>query len=222
MGGREFIRDPGDGTEFNWNTPVTVTVTAMRDADAVEEAVVLAHRWASDGPVVKMVTVNVDELDTKGVTVSKTDLEVGEGMDASNTYTLALNSAPAIFAPATDAEVTVTISSSSPDVTVNPAQMTFTTGTTNNWATAQPVTVTAVGDDDAEPNASVTLSHTVRGADYGTVRPDKVKVTVREEDMLGIIVMDTAMLPTMEGESGTYTVKLEFAADGNGDGPSAQ
>ena len=32
------------------------------------------------------------------------------------------------------------------------------------------MTVTAIGDDDAEPNASVTLSHTVRGADYGNVR----------------------------------------------------
>ena len=152
-------------------------------------------------PVVKMVTVNVDELDTRGVTVSKTELEVGEGTDARNTYTLALNSAPA-----DEAEVTVTISSSSPDVTVDPAQMTFTSG---NWASAQPVTVTAVGDDDAEPNASVTLSHKVRGADYGKVSPDNVKVTVREENTRGIVTAPPAMLPTMEeGQSGTYTVRL--------------
>ena len=44
-----------------------VMVTAERDANAVEEKVVLEHQWnAATGPVVKTVTVNVDELDKRG------------------------------------------------------------------------------------------------------------------------------------------------------------
>ena len=48
------------------------------------------------------------------------------------------------------------------------------------------VTVSAIGDEDAEPNSNVTLTHTVRGADYGNVRPDRVTVRVREVDTHGI------------------------------------
>ena len=69
------------------------------------------------------------------------------------------------------------------------------------------MTVTSIGDDDAEPNPSVTLSHTVRGADYGNVTVDKVKVTIPEEDNLGIEIIEK-MLPTTEGTSGTYQVRL--------------
>ena len=179
-----------------------MTVTAVRDADAVEEAVVLEHRWESGTatPVAKMVTVNVDELDTRGVTVSKTDLEVTEG--TSSRYSLALESAP------DNGQVTVTIKSSSADVTVNPSQLTFTAR-----GAAQSVTVTAIGDDDAEPNASVTLSHAVRGADYGNVNVKNVKVTVREANTHGIMI-DPEMMPTIEGESGTYTVKLDSQPTG--------
>ena len=88
------IYDIDDGMlveKGTWDAWQEVMVTAERDANAVEEKVVLEHRWnVATGPVVKTVTVNVDELDKQGVTVSKTDLEVAEG--ASNTYSLSLQS----------------------------------------------------------------------------------------------------------------------------------
>ena len=99
-----------------------MTVSTDQDEDAVEERVAVQHRWSSDGPVVGTVTVNIDELDTKGVTVSRTDLEIGEGAGASDTYSIALESTPA-----NDETVTVTISSSSADVIVSPSQLNFTT-----------------------------------------------------------------------------------------------
>ena len=185
-----------DGTGGTWRTPQDVTVTAIRDADAVKESVVLAHRWEANGPIVKTSTVTVGELHTRGVTVSGKELEVREG--GSNTYTLALDSDPAGGDP-----VTVTVTASSTDVTVEPAQLTFT-----SQGSVEIVTVTSIGDDDAEPNPSVTLSHTVRGADYGNVTVDKVKVTIPEEDNFGIEIISEEMLPTREGTSGTYQVKL--------------
>ena len=108
-----------DGTGGTWRTPQDVTVTAIRDADAVKESVVLEHRWEAGGPIVKTSTVTVGELHTRGVTVSTKELEVSEG--ESNTYTLTLDSAPAGGDP-----VTVTVTASSTDVTVEPAQLRFT------------------------------------------------------------------------------------------------
>ena len=184
-----------DGSGGTWRTPQDVTVTAIRDPDAVRESVVLEHRWTPGGPIVKTSTVTVGELNTRGVTVSTKELEVSEG--ESNTYTLTLESEPAGGDP-----VTVTVTASSTDVTVEPAQLRFT-----SRGDLETVTVTSIGDDDAEPNPSVTLSHTVRGADYGNVAVDRVKVTIPEEDNLGIEIINE-MFPTEEGTSGTYQVRL--------------
>ena len=191
-------------TAADWNERKTVTVSTGQDEDAVEERVAVQHRWSSAGPVVGTVTVNIDELDTRGVTVSRIDLEIGEGAGASDTYTIALESTPA-----NDETVTVTISSSSADVIVSPSQLNFTTG----GAAAQ-VTVTAIEDADAEPNASATLTHTVRGADYDGVRVDRVNVTVREEDTHGIVIAPDALTDLMEGRNGEYMVQLNSKPTG--------
>ena len=183
---------------WNWNDRQDVTVSASRDADAVEEKVVVEHRWTTDGPVVKTVTVNIDELDTRGVTVSTPDLEIGEGKSASDTYTLALESKPA-----NNESVTVSISSSSANVVVDPSLLTF-----SERGISKPVTVTAIADKDAEPNASATLTHTVRGADYENVRADKVTVTVREEDTHGLTITPDRLDLTEGGSDETYTVRL--------------
>ena len=174
-------------------------VAALVDDDAVEEKVVVEHRWVSGGPIVKTVAVTVDELDTRGVTVSPTSLEVGEGDAASNTYTVALESDPVPGG----GSVTVTISSSSDNVVVSPSQLTFI-----SRGTAQEVTVRAIGDDDAEPNSTVTLKHTVRGADYSGVRASDVKVTIREENTRGISLSTMETLSVLEGERTSYNVKL--------------
>ena len=191
-------------TAENWDERQTVTVSTDQDEDAVEERVAVQHRWSLNGPVVGTVTVNIDELDTRGVTVSRTDLEIGEGAVASDTYTIALESTPA-----NGETVTVTISSSSADVIVSPSQLNFTTG-----GAAEQVTVTAIEDADAEPNASATLTHTVRGADYDSERVDRVNVTVREEDTHGIVTAPDALTNLMEGGNGEYMVRLNSKPTG--------
>ena len=75
----------------------------------------------------------------------------------------------------------VTFTPTSDDVgaaTVSPA-MTFTTA---NWNTPQTVTVTGVADDDAA-NESVTITHTVAGADYASVTSNNVAATVTDDDL---------------------------------------
>ena len=105
-----------------------------------------AERW----------TITIEDDDTRGVTVSDTDLGVDE--DDSATYMVELTSEPT-------GNVTVTPSlatGSSSDVTVS-GPLTF---TPSNWDTAQTVTVSAAQDSDAE-NDTATVAHTVSGADYG-------------------------------------------------------
>ena len=73
----------------------------------------------------------------RGITFTPASLTVGEA--GVGTYGVRLNAAPT-------ADVTVAISSSNPDVTVNTSSLTF---TTVNYATNQRVDVTAAysGDD---------------------------------------------------------------------------
>ena len=81
--------------------------------------------------VTASVRVTVDDDDKPGITFTPASLTVGEA--GVGTYGVRLNAAPT-------ADVTVAISSSNPDVTVNKSSLTF---TTVNYATNQRVDVTA-------------------------------------------------------------------------------
>ena len=130
------------------------------------------------------------------VTVTPTALTVIEGSSA--TYTVALDTAPS-------GEVTVTIGGVAGDVTATPASLTFTGG---NYSTAQTVTVTAAEDDDAVPDAALTLTHRASGGGYGTVSIDAVTVTITEDDEAGV-TLSASTLAIEEGSSGNYTVVLD-------------
>ena len=194
---------PGE-SDGDWNTPQPVTVTGPDDDNAVEETATITH---SIGGIVAsgILRVTMDESDTRGVTVTPTSLEVTE--DGSARYNIVLDSQPV-----GDAEdrVTVTVGGASGDVTVTPSQLVFTDDT---WFTAQEVEVSAALDDDGEPDAPVTLTHTVRGGDYERTRADSVRVTVKEIHTRGIIV-DPSSMPVVEGETGMYSVRLESQPTG--------
>ena len=122
-------------------------------------------------------TVTITDDDTAGVMVSETALSIDEG--GSGSYTVVLDSEPT-------ADVTVAIAghagtdiSLSGDTLTNNA-LTF---TSDNWDTAQTVTVTATQDDDAVDDAAVTLTHTVTGtAEYAGVTAGSVTVTIIDDE----------------------------------------
>ena len=181
-------------TTENWNTWQDVTLTGLADDDAVRETFALTHRVSSEADATLRVTVG--EKDTRRVTLSETSLEVQEGDSAQ--YSVVLDSKPT-------GNVTVTVGGASGDVTVSPAQMTFSTTT---WSTAQTVTVNAGADDDGQTDPAVTLTHRVRGADYDGLGVGTVRVTVTETEKPGI----TASVPSLtlaEGATDEYTVKLD-------------
>ena len=214
----EFSGPTSEGaTDATWNTPQTVTVTGPVDDNAVEETATITHSIGGGIVASGILRVTMDESDTRGVTVSTTSLEVTENGTAR--YNIVLDSQPV-----GDAEnrVTVTVGGASGDVTVAPSQLVF---MGNTWFTAQEVTVSAALDDDGEPDAPVTLTHTVRGGDYERTRADSVRVTVKEIHTRGIIVdttlepdespdVATSSLAVGEGMTGMYSVRLESQPTG--------
>ena len=102
---------------------------------------------------------DAEESDVKDLVLSLTELRVTEG--ESGTYTVKLEAQPS-------ADVTVNLSSSSTKLSVSPESLTF---TTDNWNTAQTVTLSASQDDD-ELNYWVLVTHTGSGGDYdGAEKP---------------------------------------------------
>ena len=205
-----IINDPTDNTDVttsparltfstsNWATAQTVTVSAARDDDTLEDAATVTHMVSGGdyaGETASSVVVTVTDTSVPGIRLSPTDLTVTEG--GTGTYSVMLATIPT-------ANVTVGIvSSSSADATASASNLTFTATT---WNTAQRVTVTAVDDRIDEEAETVSLTHTASGGDYGSVT-GTVTVTVNDNDTRGVTVTPTS-LPINEGDSGTYTVVL--------------
>ena len=165
-------------TVSNWDTPQTVSVTAVDDPDTANETVTVSHSVNGYGSIsANSVTVSVTDHDTAGVMVDPTSVDLTEGGTLSYSVTLV-----------TQPSVNVTITPSSSDsgaVSVEPASLTFTAA---NWDTPRTVSVMAEVDDDIS-NETVTVSHSVSG--YTTVTSaDVVTVTMTDDDIVGMTVTD--------------------------------
>ena len=195
-------------TSENWNTAQTVTVTAAEDDDAVDEEEATLTHTANGGDydaVTADVVVSITDNDTADVTISKTELTIGEG--GSDTYTVVLDSEPTAevkVAIAGHADTDITLSGD----TLADDTLTF---TSDNWDTAQTVTVTAAEDDDAVNEEEVTLAHTVAGtAEYAGVTAGSVTVTIVEKDTSVLAVSDAEAAE--DGGNVVFTVSISAAS----------
>ena len=184
----------------NWGTPQTVTLSAEQDDDAVNDFVAVTHVITGadyQGIRADTVTVTVEDDDTQGITLSKTELTVVEGQTGE--YTVKLDTQP------TD-EVTIAINPPVlSDVNVEPSEITF---TADNWSTEQTVTVSADHDSDDEDDNAV-LTHTARGADYAGLSVG-LQVTVDDDAPASLTVSFGAdRYAAAEGGSVTVTVNLD-------------
>ena len=196
-------------TTTNWNTAQMVTVTPVKDDDAVGETITLTHTLSGGdytAIAADSVTVNLTDSDTRNLVLSSQSLTVTEGDAAGARYTVELATQPSDT-------VTVTISGhDGADLTLSGTtlinnQLTF---TTNNWGTAQTVTVQA-GDDDNHDDESETLAHTAVGGDYINVSRD-LPVTITDDDDPQVTVQfDHGAYTVAEGDPVTVTVSLDLA-----------
>ena len=207
-------------TSSNWSTAQTVTVNAGEDDDAVNDAATIAHAVVDASsadeydPVANVdLAVTVTDNDTAGITLSAL-AAITEG--SSGTYTIKLNAEPS-----SDVVISLTVSGSS-EVTVADTDTVMTgvqntlTFTSSDWSTAQTVTVEAAQDDDAV-NDAATIAHAVVDAssadEYDPVANEDLAVAVTDDDTAGITL--SALAAITEGESGTYTVKLNTQPSGD-------
>ena len=188
-------------TALTWNTPQTVTITPVRDADAIDEFVTVSHTVTGgdyEGLRADDVGVRVDDSDARDVIVSKSTLPLTEGND--DTYTVELASQPT-------ATTTVSISvAGDAQLTIDPTELTF---TTSSWNTPQTITVTATHDDDAS-DSTATLTHVAGGSDYVSVTKT-VSVTVTDDDPDVTVSFGAMSYTVAEGDMVSVTVTLSAA-----------
>ncbi len=184
-------------TAANYNTAQTVTVSSVEDAvvGARTATITLDASGGDYGDESATVAVSVADNDA-ALTLSATSLTVGEADSDGGTFTVALAAAPSDT-------VTVTVANSNTTVaTVRPESLTF---TTDDWTTAQEVTVEPI-DNATLGNGAATVSFTAAGPDYNGVTAS-VNVTVTDDDGRFILSDDSFAL-TEGGDGETLDVRL--------------
>ena len=207
----------------DWDTWQTVTVAAKEDDDNLDGTAVITHTAAGSRYDGEVATVTATEADNDRpqppppspaealVLSPSAGLTVSEGSAA--TYTVALATQPSD-------EVTVTIAreeGSDEDLTARPESLTF---TTEDWSTAQTVTVTAAEDEDRLDGQAVFV-HTAEGGGYAGVSAT-VRVTEADNDrssppplpVEALVLSPSAGLTVSEGSAATYTVALATQPSG--------
>jgi subtilisin family serine protease len=175
-------------TVNNWNTPQTVSVSAVDDTDVEgnHSSTILHTVSSSDSNynriIVDSVTATITDNDGNA---SKAGLEIIESDGstnlaeggASDTYTIALKSKPT-------ANVTITIA---PDKqsTPTPTSLIF---TPDNWNKVQTVTLQAFDDSGIEGTHTSIISHNISSTDpnYNGLVTDKVVAKVEDNDVTNI------------------------------------
>ena len=196
-------------TTANWNTPQTITVTAVDnqvDDGASSRTATITHTFSGGGfdGVTTPVTVTVTDDDELMVS-SPTPAEIPEA-GGTATYTVKLSSQPA-------SNVTVAVASSDTDAaTVSPPTLTF---TSSDGTTAQTVTVTGFPDDvdNAGDKRSVTITNTPSG--YGTSAETKtVTVTVKDDDVAPAGITLSVVPSSVDEDAGATRITVTATVDG--------
>ncbi len=146
-------------TSADWDTPQTVTLTGVDDADAdgdqTVDVTVSVDDANSDDNFDDLddqtVTVTNRDDDTAGFTLSKTTAETDE-TGTTDTFTIVLNTQP------TSNVVLTIISDDTTEVTANLGAVAF---TPTDWDTPQTITLTGVDDDDVDGDQTVDVTISV-------------------------------------------------------------
>ena len=196
----------------------TVTVSAAMDGDLANGTATITHTASGAGSGyanVPIASLTVTEVDNTGQVVLRnaddnadiTALAVPE--NGNITYKVKLSHQPV-------GNVTVGLalqpSGSGGDTSISrsPTALYF---TTQNWSTAQTVTVYASNDSDTVAGTR-DIIHTASGGGYNSIATSKTLTATEVEDDYAIVLSETTKTVT-EGSTATYTVKLSVAPTAN-------
>ena len=198
-----------DGVTLTGATDATASFTAPSGAATLHFRLSAIPTGDSSGIASDADWVTVTVISPPGVSITQSDgsTTVTEAVAGrTDTYTVALDTRPT-------SDVRITVASGNRGAaTVSPATLNF---TPSNWATAQTVTVTGVGDGVPSGNRSVRISHrSISGdPDYTSLPIAAVPVTVVDNDGAGVsIIASNGSTVVTEaagaGRTDTYTVVL--------------
>ena len=195
-------------TTTNWGTNQAVTLTPVNDTDGGDEAVTITHTAAGGGIGGKTasLTANVTD-DDKGITLSKTSYTIREGTEWHDTHTVVLDTAPAGNVTVTE---TVTPSNLHQLLERSPRSLTF---TTSNWNLPQQIEMKVANNANRTRNAAGSMVHTSSGGGYGGATAT-LSVVYIDNQTPGLTI-SPGTLSVAEGSTGTFTVKLGGAPNGN-------
>lgn len=164
----------------NWDTPVTVTATAVNNniAEGTHTSTITHSATSADadydGITIASVTSTITDNDTAGVTIASTDgaTAVTEG-GSTDDITVVLTSAPT-------STVTVTLTPNS-QITLSTSSIEFSSA---NWDVAVTSTITAVNDSTVEGTHSGSISYSVASANwnYNGISVDSTSVSITDND----------------------------------------
>jgi hypothetical protein len=206
-------------TNLDWNSPQTITVTAVND-DVAEgnHSSTISHTASStdanyNGISINDVVASITDNETAGVSISPTSVSVSEA-GTSDTYDIVLTSKPA-------GSVTVGIADDS-QVNVDTSSVVF---STTDWNSPQTVTVSAEDDGVAEGTPHYgTITHTATSVGdpaYNGVGVSDVTASITDNDTAAVIITESLGSTDVEEGSGTtsdtYTISLQTTPSGSAD-----
>ena len=209
-------------TSGNWNSPQTVTVTGVDDLvqdgnGSTPVTLAIDPGITTDAAYLaianKTVTATTTDDDVANFTITETagSTAVTE-MGGTDTVTVVLTSQPT-------ANVILDITSTDTgEVTVSPAQLTFSSG---NYTTPQTVTFTGIDDFIDDGNLSTTITFSPNGSTgdpiYAALSTQNLAVSNTDNDSAGITATETGA-NTVVGENGDtdmFSVELDTEPVGN-------
>jgi hypothetical protein len=192
----------------NWNTPQTVTVTAIDDQIINEEnSTIIRHLVNSNDDSynnfnIPDVTVEIGDDEIADILLSSTNFSISENND-SQQYSLVLSSIPT--SPVTIAFDTGNQINPISDITFN----------SDNWNQPQIVTFSAINDEIIQGDRSATINHIINSEDenYNEILIDSVEINIIEDDTFepdeaNITVNPINLNLTESGIPGSYQVSL--------------
>ena len=199
----------------SWNTPQTVTVSAVDDADVEgPHSSRVLHTVASgdpafDGLFVTDVSVSIADNDAASVLATPGTVSVSEAGPTSDSFDVVLTTLPSD-------DVTITLATGG-ETTLGSTSFTFTAA---DWDIPQTATVTAIDDAAAEGAHADSVSFTVASADsnYDALLVPDVTVNITDNDAPAVTVAPASVSVDEAGPtSATFTVVLETVPTGNVD-----
>ncbi len=206
-------------TNANWNVSQEVTVTAVDDnlIDGNQNTNITISvdddnsENTFDALADKMVNVTTTDDDVAGFTISESDgntLVVESGTDDS--FTVVLDAQPT-------SDVVLNIAEGSTDeATLDKTTLTF---TSENWNTAQTITITPIDDDFDDGNQFITLIVSIdddsSDNDFDPVADQTVSVTSTDDDTAGFTLTKTNTSVAESGTSDSFIVSLDAKPSSN-------